>query len=258
MDSLDPAFPIHGFLWSQVFRVLLMASARPATRSERPEETSLLSAHQGTSNSVDDLAEVPERIITSSDLWNLYVSHFLSTWNSRTYEFAAMRHSSPSLAYICSGSFSRYFSPHPHILGHSSLRQSGMSMSVSAINYSHTFLPHDSDWAIKCISSNLSTLILSPAIGRWINNHPSRLRTLQTTIVVQRLCIIVACLGWIFIFLQSPNTGESAHAFLGIEQGRHYTKSVVSLKNLTMTTIIILGVVERLSAVGNMLVMERD
>jgi len=76
--------------------------------------------------------------------------------------------------------------------------------------------------------------------------------------VVQRLCIIVACLGWIFIFLQSPNTGESAHAFLGIEQGRHYTKSVVSLKNLTMTTIIILGVVERLSAVGNMLVMERD
>lgn len=28
--------------------------------------------------------------MSSSQAWNLYTSHFLSTWNARTYEFAAV------------------------------------------------------------------------------------------------------------------------------------------------------------------------
>ena len=34
--------------------------------------------------------EVDEEIGTTASLWKLYLSHTLSTWNARTYEFAAV------------------------------------------------------------------------------------------------------------------------------------------------------------------------
>jgi hypothetical protein len=39
----------------------------------------------------NDLPDDPE--ITTGQARNLYISHLLSTWNARTYEFASVSHS---------------------------------------------------------------------------------------------------------------------------------------------------------------------
>ena len=33
---------------------------------------------------------VPENAVSSTTIWRLYISHFLSTWNSRVFEFGAV------------------------------------------------------------------------------------------------------------------------------------------------------------------------
>ena len=37
-----------------------------------------------------DATNAQDEGMTRSQAWNLYTSHFLSTWNARTYEFAAV------------------------------------------------------------------------------------------------------------------------------------------------------------------------
>lgn len=46
--------------------------------------------------------------------------------------------------------------------------------------------------SIRGLSANLASLLFSPALGRWCNQYPSRLWTLQVCIVAQRICICVA------------------------------------------------------------------
>lgn len=39
----------------------------------------------------DDLAAGRDDVLTAGQAWCLYLSHFLSMWNSRTYEYGAVR-----------------------------------------------------------------------------------------------------------------------------------------------------------------------
>lgn len=54
--------------------------------SFQPGEPSAASASIGSTD--NDGEEV---LLTKRQLWSLYLSHFLSTWNARGYEFAAVR-----------------------------------------------------------------------------------------------------------------------------------------------------------------------
>jgi iron-regulated transporter 1 len=46
-------------------------------------------------------ADELEEGMTRSQAWNLYTSHFLSTWNARTYEFAAVSKYREDLYWTC-------------------------------------------------------------------------------------------------------------------------------------------------------------
>src|SRR5438034_8699028 len=86
-------------------------------------------------------------------------------------------------------------------------------------------------------------MLLASTIGRWAHRHPSRLRTLQWTIVVQRISICLACIGWSFLVHDNLD---------GIAKVDGQIPAII------MAGLFLLGMVEKLSAIGNKLVMERD
>lgn len=103
--------------------------------------------------------------------------------------------------------------------------------------------------------ANLSAMLLSSSIGRWVDRHPSRLRTLQSTILIQRTSICLACVGWALLLRGRSDVSGYVqdHTESDEPTGRNSRR-----KTAMMTCLVILGMVERLSAIGNTLVMERD
>ncbi|RQM07793.1 hypothetical protein DH86_00000675, partial [Scytalidium sp. 3C] len=102
--------------------------------------------------------------------------------------------------------------------------------------------------SIRGLLANLSAMALAPWIGRWADRHPSRLRSLQLTIIVQRCSICVACIGWSFLLNISLTDNDN-----GSGKGNNS-----KIRTLTMSFLVFLGMIERVSAVANILVMERD
>jgi iron-regulated transporter 1 len=104
--------------------------------------------------------------------------------------------------------------------------------------------------SFRGILTNLATLLLSPAIGHWVDQYALRFHTIQVTIILQRVCIIVACVVWIGLFLYSvpapPQLPEPVK------------KGVIGQRDLLIAIIMFFGMVERMCAVGNQFVMERD
>jgi len=109
--------------------------------------------------------------------------------------------------------------------------------------------------SIRGLCNTLAALCLSPAIGSWIDRSPSRLRTLLLTITVNRLSVILGCLGWaVLVFTASePVTSE-------VIQVVYMPKwfSIQGLKFWLFALVIVLGIFEKLSGIGNMISMERD
>ena len=100
------------------------------------------------------------------------------------------------------------------------------------------------------------TLLLSFSIGRWVDNAPSRLRTLLITISVNRATVILACAIWVFI-VEAPHS-EDHH---NISKLTSYTKEpVLGLRGrfILFGIAITLGTLERLSSIANLISMERD
>ncbi len=90
-------------------------------------------------------------------------------------------------------------------------------------------------------------------MGRWADGHPSRLRALQTTILLQRLCIGFASVGWTFMVNEDAIGGS-----FGRHVGHNFLSEGWTGKFAVMAILQVLDMGERLSAVGNMLIMERD
>lgn len=111
--------------------------------------------------------------------------------------------------------------------------------------------------------TTVATLTLSSSVGRWCDAHPSRLQTLRITIFLQRVCVILACVGWNFV-VGDDFLGDG---FFTVAHQKHQSEKLNHgailgenwrVKAAVMMGVMILGVGERLSAVGNMMVMERD
>lgn len=102
--------------------------------------------------------------------------------------------------------------------------------------------------------TNGVTLLLSPAIGSWVDRNASRFGTMRMTIVVQRACIVAGCVLWMLLFLsphqQTVDGSASQEATLRL--GSYLSKTVI------IGILMLFGIVERMCAVGNNLVMERD
>ncbi|KAH8148556.1 uncharacterized protein LAJ45_07267 [Morchella importuna] len=187
-------------------------------------ETKNFAIHEDEDSSTNDTHETDthenEVVLTKRQSWSLYLSHFLSTWNARGYEFAAI--------------------------------------IFTASAYPETLMAS----SIRGIITTIATLALSASVGRWCDTHPSRLQTLRITIFLQRTCVVLACLGWFFIvgeeflggglFSVMPVPASRKGGQAGILDGNWLAKAAI------MAVVMTLGIGERLSAVGNMIVMERD
>ncbi|KAI9855519.1 MAG: hypothetical protein M1813_009747 [Trichoglossum hirsutum] len=183
--------------------------------------------------------------VTGGQLWGVYVSHFLSTWNSRCYEFAA-------LITLGDAGFSADCRRADSLYGVGVPRHARSVVNTVFILSSTS--ANDVSDLDSGLLANLSAMCLSSAVGRWADKHPSRLRTLQTTILLQRLCICLACVGWAFIISVIDNPPLQTLS----KGGYDYPREVWLVKTAIMAAVIVLGMGERLAAVGNMLVMERD
>lgn len=64
-------------------------------------ETNNFTLHEDEDSSANDAQETEshenEVVLTKRQSWSLYISHFLSTWNARGYEFAAVKIHLPTL-----------------------------------------------------------------------------------------------------------------------------------------------------------------
>jgi iron-regulated transporter 1 len=102
------------------------------------------------------------------------------------------------------------------------------------------------------ISTSLTAICFGSAIGRWIDNGPSRLRTLLTTVAINRCSIIAACVLWYLIVGGRPKpdavpgSGDTVSLLHG------------SMKTLAFGILLLLGVTESLSRNANVITIERD
>jgi solute carrier family 40 (iron-regulated transporter), member 1 len=108
--------------------------------------------------------------------------------------------------------------------------------------------------ARRGVLTNMSTFIFSPAIGRWVDRNSVRFNTIQRTIVLQRMSIIAACFLWIGLFVADP--ADPAPSSFG--EATPSAGSLTRNKNLVISVVVFFGIVERMCAVGNQFVMERD
>ncbi|KAM3071354.1 hypothetical protein ACMFMG_008945 [Clarireedia jacksonii] len=90
------------------------------------------------------------------------------------------------------------------------------------------------------------------SVGRWVDNAPDRLRTLLTTVTINRVAVIGASVLWFFIIGPS-GAGKEGHG-----SGMNGVAIDGIVKVGLFVLILGLGILEGLSASGNMLSMERD
>jgi len=116
-------------------------------------------------------------------------------------------------------------------------------------------------WLIRYISgitTSVAIILFASSLGRWVDHAPSRLRTLLTTVSVNRVVVIVACLCWSLIVKSGGEITESAIAHPPSETAQHHLSNVYHLKDWIFLVILPLGVVERLSRLANLISIERD
>lgn len=111
--------------------------------------------------------------------------------------------------------------------------------------------------SLRGLSANLASLLFSSSLGRWCNRHPSRLRTLQICIIGQRICICIACLGWTLI-VHAEGSDQNVDDDASISSSGSALITVSWLKHVILAALLLLGMLEKLSWVGNLIIVERD
>ncbi|TVY46138.1 Solute carrier family 40 member [Lachnellula subtilissima] len=160
--------------------------------------------HSDRTSVSEPLSDSHQHGMTGSQAWNLYASHFLSTWNIRTYEFTAI--------------------------------------IFTAAAYPDTLIAS----SIRGIVRTLASICFASIVGRWVDHAPHRLKTLWSTISVNRISVISASVLWFFLVSSESATQGSLQSTSSITQ------------DIMFGLILFLEVLETLSASGNMLSMERD
>lgn len=100
------------------------------------------------------------------------------------------------------------------------------------------------------IVRTLASICFASIVGSWVDRAPNRLKTLSSTVSVNRIAVIGASALWFFIVGDANGTQGSIPL-------RGASPTPV-LKAIIFGLILILGIFESLSASGNMISMERD
>ncbi|CAF9941160.1 MAG: hypothetical protein ALECFALPRED_009014 [Alectoria fallacina] len=148
--------------------------------------------------------------------YNLFLCHFLSTWNARSYEFAAVLFTAAAFP-------------------------EGLS-AASWIG----------------ITTNLAIIIFASSLGRWVDHAPSRLRTLLTTVSVNRVVVIAACVCWAVIINSDVHEDVPTSTDPTTEPTDARPLKLHQWKDALFLLILALGILERLSRLANLVSIERD
>ncbi|KAI1116791.1 Ferroportin1-domain-containing protein [Nemania sp. NC0429] len=109
--------------------------------------------------------------------------------------------------------------------------------------------------ALRMIIVYLAMIVLSSSVGHWVERSPNRLQTLLSTICCNRASVILGSFIWLLILSQenllTTETPEVAPRRFSLPQND-------VLKGILFAVAIAFGIVERLSASGNLISMERD
>lgn len=104
------------------------------------------------------------------------------------------------------------------------------------------------------IVRTLASICFTSIVGRWVDQNSDRLKTLISTITVNRVAVIGASVLWFFIV--EPTSKDAINSSYGSDfAGLPFSDL---LKGGIFVLILMLGILEILSAQGNMLSMERD
>ncbi|KAI3332694.1 Ferroportin1-domain-containing protein [Ustulina deusta] len=109
--------------------------------------------------------------------------------------------------------------------------------------------------ALRMIVVYIAMILLSSAVGHWVERSPDRLRTLVSTICCNRVSVVLGSFFWLFILSQENLlTGDTPAA----APPRFALPRNDTLKGVIFAVAVAFGIVERLSAFGNLISMERD
>lgn len=103
--------------------------------------------------------------------------------------------------------------------------------------------------ALRMILVYFAMILFSSSVGHWVQQSPSRLRTLLSTIIYNRGSVILGSFVWILILSQEDLVGPHSTFVL--------PKNTL-LKGIGFAVAVSLGIIERLSSSGNLISMERD
>ena len=110
------------------------------------------------------------RNVTRADLWLLYISHFLSMWNPRVYEYAIVS----SYSY--------------------DLLLSTTTLIIQVLFIQAAFPIHFRASSMNGTVETACVLIFSSPIGRLIDRSESHLWTLLFAILANRIAVFICCL----------------------------------------------------------------
>ncbi|KAI0815459.1 Ferroportin1-domain-containing protein [Xylaria sp. FL0064] len=109
--------------------------------------------------------------------------------------------------------------------------------------------------ALRMIIIYTAMILLSSSVGHWVERSPDRLRTLISTICCNRVSVILGSFVWLLILSQENLLTNDADA---AALPRFALPRNDTLKGATFAVAVTFGIVERLSASGNLISMERD
>ena len=95
-------------------------------------------------------------------------------------------------------------------------------------------------------------------MGRWVDHAPSRLRTLLTTVLINRVVVIAACVCWAIIITKDVQEEVPTSTDRAIESTNARLLKMHQWKDAIFLLILALGILERLSRLANLVSIERD
>ncbi|KAI0206228.1 Ferroportin1-domain-containing protein [Astrocystis sublimbata] len=109
--------------------------------------------------------------------------------------------------------------------------------------------------ALRMIIIYIAMIAFSSAVGRWVERSSSRLRTLISTICWNRGSVIIGSFFWLLILSQENLLDNETSS---TTPSRFVLPRNDTLKGILFAIAVTFGIIERLSASGNLISMERD
>ena len=112
--------------------------------------------------------------------------------------------------------------------------------------------------AISGITTSVAIILFASSLGRWVDRAPSRLRTLLTTVSVNRVVVIAACVCWAIIIREEESEEVDTSTRSAVDSSSARPLKLDRWKDAIFILILILGILERLSRLANLISIERD